>query len=188
MKPHEADKITRSLQGVIDVVKSLAGEKDESMHHASRHVIDMAQPGGLRPAEPKNGNIPSLDADQIEKLYRLFKSRFIDDAKTDPVLLKLIAAQPEIVLEFEPRIVTLDTTTLRGRVGRLIHDGFFDGGKRQGECRAELARTGSDPNSGQLSTLFSEFLRDGFIEKTAGDRYVKAPGLKVSTRQVETTR
>lgn len=127
-----------------------------------------------------------IDRDQLEAIYRELKNRLIDDMRTDPILLKLVAAQPEIVIEFEPKVVELDGNGLKGRLARLIAQGFFDTPRRQGTTRTELARTGSDVNSGSLSTAFNEFVRDGFLVRD-NDDYSRAPGLKVTQKNLVTT-
>lgn len=126
-----------------------------------------------------------IRADEREALYQSFKARFIDEARTDPVLLQLMANQPEIVVEIQPRVVVLDGTSLKGRLARLVAAGWFGCIERtQSATRTELRRTGSDVNSGNLSVAFSDFVREGFLTRS-GEAFVAAPGLKVSERRLE---
>lgn len=121
-----------------------------------------------------------------EALYQRFKQRFIDDAKTDPILLQLIAAQPEIVVGIEARVVELDGSTTRGRVARLMAAGWFNTARKTGTVRTELARTGADPGGGgTLSDILGAYVRDGFLVRE-GEGYVFAPGVKVTEKRLET--
>lgn len=105
---------------------------------------------------------------------------------SDPQVIAHIAAtRPKLIVEVTPRVVKIDGTTSRGRIARLIANGFFDSAKRQGECRTELARTGTDVNGGQVSTLFSEFVRDGFLQRHGNDRYIKAPELVATVKELQ---
>lgn len=105
---------------------------------------------------------------------------------SDPAVIAHIAAtRPKLIVEVTPRVVKIDGTTSRGRIARLIATGFFDNPKRQGDCRTELARTGTDVNGGQVSTLFSEFVRDGFLQRHGNDRYIKAPDLVATVEELQ---
>lgn len=184
MNQHEANALIETIKGFVTGAPAhptkTSADIPRLVKNANGHGKDpvaAGQPVDIAPA--------LRDPDTLEWLYRQFKNRMIDDLKTDPIFLQLLENQNEIVIEIKPRIVTLEGDSLRGRVGRLIAKGFFDSGKRQGEARTELARTGSDPNSGQISTLFADFVKEGFLEKTGGDRYIKAASLKVSERRLE---
>ncbi len=128
---------------------------------------------------PANGDGRMLNADQIERLYREFKARFINDAKIDPILLHLIQSRPEIVVEIERQVVRVDGTTLKGRVARLIAGGYFGEMRLTGTVKKELMRTGPEPNGGNLSTTLGGLVTDGFLTRD-GDGYIAAPGCTVS--------
>ena len=123
--------------------------------------------------------------EELERLYQYVKQRILDESRIDPMFLKIITQQPELVIEgVEPRRVTVDGGTTRGRVARLIASGFFDVARTQGACRAELKRTGSDVNSGSLSTIFNDYVKDGFFHREGADGYIKATGLKITQTEV----
>jgi len=132
------------------------------------------------------GTYSPLSALDSEALYQMFRARFIDEARTDPVLLKLLVAQNEIVVEFEPSVIELDGSTMKGRVARLIAAGWFSTTRTTGGVRKELARTGADPGGGgTLSDNLSALLRDGFLVRD-GDGWLQAAGVKVTQRALET--
>lgn len=136
--------------------------------------------------EPPSNVELKLNADQIDKLYRIFKARFIDEAQIDPVLVNLMMTRPEIIVDVARRMMNLDGTTLKGRIARLIAGGFFAEPKTQGATRSELKRTGTDVNSGNLSTAFSDFVKDGFFERV-GESFQAAAGVKITEKTLETS-
>lgn len=139
----------------------------------------------LTPAAASDGGLDRLTGDAFERLYRALKSRLIDDLKVDPILLKLLSVQPEIVVEVEPRIVILEANTLKGRVARLMAAGWFGTTRMTGACRQELKRTGADPGgTGNLSGVLGDYVKQGFLVRD-GDGYLMAPGAKVSEKTVE---
>jgi hypothetical protein len=121
---------------------------------------------------------------EIEKLYQAFKTRLVEEARIDPILLQILTTRPEIVVEIEPRIVTIDGTKLKGRIARLIAQGWLAETRATSAVRYELARTGPDPGGGgRLSDTLGELLNEGFLVR-AGDGWVRAPGVKVTERQL----
>jgi hypothetical protein len=115
----------------------------------------------------------------FDNLYQQVKQRLI---KEQPGLIKLLVEQPEIELSIERPTVKMDGKSLKGRLARMIHQGFFRPekdakGKTQGAARAELKRTGSDVNTGNLSTAFSDFVSMGFLTNENGE-YAEVPSMR----------
>ena len=78
-----------------------------------------------------------------------------------------------------PRRISVDGTTLRGRVARLLHDGWFDVARSVGGTRTELARTGADPGgSGNLGSILGDMKRDGFLVEEQ-NKYSKSTTMRV---------
>jgi len=171
----EADRL-------IDAVKSLvAPPLSGKESHNNAIVID---PKGDPPAG--RGGKLSIDGDQLEAIYRELKNRLIDDLRTDPILLQLVAQRPEIILEIEPQVVTLDVKTLKGRCARLIAAGWFATARATSAVRRELARTGADPGGGgNLAQTLNDLVRDGFLTRE-GEGLLAAPGMKVSEKEIRT--
>jgi hypothetical protein len=97
-----------------------------------------------------------------------------------------MTVRPEIVVEVEPRIVTLDGSTQKGRIARLIAAGWFKEPRKVGTVRTELARTGPDPGGGgTLGDNLAALQRDGFLVLEGGG-YAAAPGVKITDRTLET--
>lgn len=184
MKAHEAEKLIEAIRSFIEPpghpTLLTPPVKDVVVHPAKNGD----KPRGAGLSNVQHDELSKLNADQIEKLYQLFKSRFIDDAKTDPVLLRLMTAQPEIIVELEPKIVTLDGSSTKGRAARLVAARWFKESRTGGAVRSDLKRTGTDPGT-PIYEVLNGFVRDGFLER-AGDGYVEAPGgVKVTERTIE---
>lgn len=162
----------------------------DALIKAIRSLIDQERTGDTRPASNANpkGAAPSSAAFDEEALYQRFKTRMINDAQLDPVLLHLLTQQPELIVEYERRVETVDTSTLRGRVCKLIAEGFFEQARATSAVRRELQRTGPDPGGGgSLSGQLSDLLRLGFLVRE-GDFWKGAPGVKITRheKQLET--
>lgn len=159
----------------------------DALRSALRGLVDGGKTNGQikGESEPASESARKLSAHQIEDIYQHIKSRLIDECRIDPLLLHLLTQRPEIVVEVEPRVVSIGGASLRGRIARLMATGWFSELRKQGAVRSELARTGSDVNSGNLSTAINEFVRDGFLTRES-DGYRLAPGIKVTEREVVT--
>lgn len=137
------------------------------------------------PPTAESGNSRGLNADQKEALYREFKARFIDEAKIDPTLLRLIMVQPELEVEVERQVVNVDGATLKGRCARLIAGGWFDAAKSTAATRKELARVGTDPSGNDnLRQALAGYRAQGFLTEEP-DGWRKAPGIKITERSIE---
>lgn len=189
LEKHEAEKLIEVIRGLsepreltykgkrLDAVAGNGGKA--TTETAVRHVADPTTPG---PALRVDAELQRVFDE--EALYQRFRARIIDDAQIDPVLLKLIAVQPEMIVEYERRVETLDGSSIRGRVAKLIAQGFMDEQRTTGAVRSELARTGSDVNSGGLSTSLGALLSQGFLVR-AGDGWKRAPGIKITEKLLE---
>jgi hypothetical protein len=183
MKRSDAEQLIALIQKLADAAPTVgwpAAKPGESV--PVRPLVGDSPDLKMRPAD--NGQ-PSPAAVDFEVLYQKIKRRLLDDLKVDPVFVKLLATQPEIMVEIEPRVVEMEGSSLKGRIARLMAAGFFKDSKKSGTVRGELARTGSDPGSGgRLSEALSEYVLQGFLTRE-GDGYTLAPGVKVSEKVLE---
>ena len=182
MKAKEADALIATIRSFLDPVDT---------HKTGRQVpLDAAEATLARTTREATGSmgghLKPFDDAAVERQYQAFKARFIDEAQIDPVLLRLIMVQPEITVDVERRMVSVDGATLRGRCARLIAGGWFDEMRSTAQSRRELARIGSDPSgNGNLGAALSQLRVEGFLT-TAGEGWLKAPGMKVSETKIET--
>lgn len=158
-------------------------------------LMQEAAPAPIKPLHqsPKAGESVDLGRDftdddlqdaVIAQMVRGIKRRLGTDPELQAVLLQVQAARPEIVVQITPRVITIDGSTPRGRLARVIANGFLDVGRKSGEIRAEINQTGSEIVPSRMSEYLADFVTQGFLARTPGDRYIRSAGLKVSTREL----
>lgn len=175
MKTHEAEKLIATICGFIEEPHVAGPPPRPGLPSATSAPVAVAS------------GAPSaiLTTEQLEKLYLMFKRRFLDELPQDPVLLQLVARRPEIILELEPRVVPLDGSSLKGRLALLISRGFMGEARATSAIRRELARTGADPGGGgSLSEKLAELVREGFLTRE-GEGWEQAPGIKITEKVLE---
>lgn len=128
------------------------------------------------PLAPVNAR-PLTEGLDIEALYQTIRDRLMQEA---PALIRVLATKPEIEVAVERKVLTIEGDSLKGRLARMIANGFFDEGRTQGAARSELKRTGSDVNQGNLWKTLAALQSDGFVTKEGGDTYRAVPGMKVN--------
>lgn len=134
-------------------------------------------PTALAALEPREAPLSALGGNSLDYIYQEVKARLVKEA---PALLRVLATRPELEVKFQRKILDVDGTTPKGRIVRLLADGFFNDGKTQGATRSELKRTGSDVNSGTISTIVNGLVADGFLTRGTGDTFVAVEGMKVN--------
>lgn len=186
MKKHEAEKLVELIKSFVDGT----GEKLDRPHQKmnGEQVAEMARiekAAILAGTNQAGEQVQRFDDPELERLYLLFKHRLLEELPIDPVALHLLTTRPEIVVDVERKIVEFDTVDLKGRIAQLIAGGFLADVCSNGEIRTELARRGSDPNSGRLTEALQWLQKAGFLTReSAGWR--AAPGVKVTERRLET--
>jgi len=156
-------------------------ERPEKMLNAPVAAPTAAPPSK---ATPQRRSTPIEGSDEQEELYQAFKRRLVDEA---PGLLRVLAARPELEVVFTPETMTIDGKTLRGRIARLLVDGFFDKGVTAAGVQKELARRGRDPGPGNTYNEVKALAELEFLtvekgkDESSRERtlYRPAPGMKV---------
>lgn len=148
-------------------------ERVEDAPPSGRHEV--ARPHGNAGRTPAPADSP---AGFDEAGYQEIKRRLAAEA---PAILRVLTVKPELEVEVKRAVIEVDGSSAKGRIARLIASGWFDGeGKTQGGTRSELRRTGADVNSGNISTIFSQLVKDGFLTAEAGNLFCAVPGSKVN--------
>lgn len=179
MKASEAKILVDAINRLIDEERA-ATPTVPDVGNGKRQPL----PKTLQPTEQVDEVAPVTPA-EFETLYQRVKNRFIDEARIDPILLQLIMARPEIAVEIEPRVVTLDGATTKGRVARLMAQGWFSEPRTGGAVRAELKRTGADPGGGgSLYDVLNAYVRDVFLVRVS-EAFQLAPGVRVTDRELK---
>lgn len=120
-----------------------------------------------------------------DQLYEAIKARLLADAEVQATLLKVQHRSSAIVVEVERRAVTIEGSSTRGRVARLVAQGWFDEARAASAVRGEMKRTGADPGGGgSLYDILNAFVRDGFLVRD-GDKFAKAPSCVVTERELQ---
>jgi hypothetical protein len=120
-----------------------------------------------------------------EALFQRFKQRLAAEA---PALLEVLAARPELEVTVERRVVEAAGDSLRGRLARLLKEGFFDPAVTGGQVQKELTRRGYNVSPGSLYPELDELAAMGFLtveppEKPKGPKFFKAvAGMKVNVK------
>ena len=114
-----------------------------------------------------------------EALYQKIKARLIEEA---PSLITLLASGTELEVQVTKTEVTLDGSSLRGRIARLLSLGFMNEAKTSNAIVKELSRTGPSANGGNVHRECEKLLAMGLLTKES-DGYQKAPGAKVRIKE-----
>jgi len=102
----------------------------------------------------------------------------------DAILAKIATLRPEILIEVTPKTMAFDGDSAKGRLARMVARGLFDEAIKPGVAIKEFARTGGAIHPSRLSEYLGDFVSAGFLTRE-GDTYVKAPGLKVTTKELQ---
>jgi hypothetical protein len=115
------------------------------------------------PEKGDTGSTPvGVIADEDE-LYRRFKARLVQEA---PALLKVIMSRPGIEVEVTREVIRVDGKSTRGRIARLIVEGFWAGKARtSAEVQSELEKRGPRPSNIDLGNELKALQEMGFFTR-----------------------
>lgn len=118
---------------------------------------------------------------ETDALYNQIKKRLIAEA---PQILKVLATKPAIVVEITPRVVTIEGSSLKGRLARLIAKGGLETSREATDIRKELQLTGGEIHPSNMSKALAEFVLDGFLSKVGNSKYKRVEDVKISERDL----
>lgn len=111
-----------------------------------------------------------------ETLYQVFKGRLMDEA---PAVLQILTARPEIEVTVQRHVIRVDGDSLRGRIGRLIADGYFDQARTSADVGAELLKRGRTTSNIELGNELKALTALGFF--TRENKWISlVPGMQVN--------
>jgi len=187
----ENERLTVENADLRTRIGRLEDARNSALEHAPGDATDwyLPSPSATRLMEESTrpGPVSTIDVStiagpaEIDALYATIRNRLLNDV---PVLQRIQQLAPEIVVELTPRVITIEGSSPRGRLARVVAQGFCNAGKKNGEIREEINRSGSEIVSSRMSEYLDEFVTQGYLCRTEGGRYQKAPGLKVSTREL----
>ncbi len=147
----------------------MSKELEAKIDHLTK-LLGVATPAPSHAAAPSP---PSMDGDE-EALYQRFKSRLMRES---PDLLRVLAIEPLLEVEITRETIQIDGTSLKGRLAQMLQRGWFAEPKTASAARKELARTGPDVNSGNLSRDLNSLVKMGFLTDEA-DGYKEVARMK----------
>jgi len=171
---------------------SAASERrDPPSHRASGGAVSRAEAGESETARADEDldTLAKLGI-EVEKLYALFERRLM--ARSPALVLEIAQARPELSIAVKREVISADGSSLRGRVGLLISEGWFDQGRGGTQTQRELARRGKDPGPGNMYAELDALAELGFLtieqgKDTSGrarKEYRVVGAMKVNVRQV----
>ena len=114
----------------------------------------------------------------LEGIYGYVRSRLLREP--DPGVIEVLARRPEIRVKVERPVLQLDESTLRGRLARLIADGFFDDPATGSAAFAELKRRGFGTSKPNVYKELDRLAEMGIVTKER-EGYQKAAGAVVKS-------
>ncbi|HZP61599.1 MAG TPA: hypothetical protein VFB27_14840, partial [Opitutaceae bacterium] len=165
---NQANEI-RMLQGSVQRLQQLQGKGEvEEFVDRGQKAQAAAEAAGAR----REYTLPeSFDA---ERLYQAFKLRLIEEGKKDPGILRILTQRPELEVKVTRPVMEVDGATLRGRIARLIVEGFLNEAKTAYAVFQELQRLGAKVAKPSVYGEMEKLAVAGFVTKEA-DGFKKAP-------------
>ncbi len=104
----------------------------------------------------------------------------IEQLRRDPVLIRLALEKPAMEVKITQKVISINGSTVKGKMARLIHEGWFKERRSQAEIRAELIRRGMGPNTGGgFTDPLNQLVQEGFLYRAGADMYELAPDAEV---------
>jgi len=131
---------------------------------------------GQHETAPSGRNAGWTPAGDEDALYQRFKTRLASEA---PQLLAIAATRPGIEVTVTVERIAVDGRSLRGRIARLIADGFFEKARTSTDVTEALVRAGWDRSPIALNTELRELTELGFF--TRDNKWISlVPGMEVN--------
>jgi hypothetical protein len=129
---------------------------------------------------PRPDGVPfPTAAPDAEMRYQAFKARLMAEA---PGILKVMVLKPELEVAVQREVIQADGRSVRGRIARLIADGFFESPKESSAVLAELMKRGANrPSNIELGNEMKALCEMGFFTRD-NKWYTLVPGMKVNVR------
>jgi hypothetical protein len=112
-----------------------------------------------------------------DDLYETFKRRML--AEEPAALLRVLQSKPELRIEVVRETITADGKSIRGRIGRMIAAGFWEGARTSAQVQAELEKRGAKPSNIELGNELKALTEMGFFTRE-NKWYSLVPGMAVN--------
>ncbi len=173
------------LKRRIQDLERLVAEGRPAEPHAAEHRTEARKPAaGLVPVQTSAGAGPALELPDLvfrrlgggDELYQAIKARLIAEA---PGILQVLTLTPEMEVTVERRTLAVDGSSIKGRIARILREGFFHEPRGCGAVRGELKRTGADVNTANIGRALDEFKVAGFVTEPSHGQYQEVPAMTV---------
>ena len=114
-----------------------------------------------------------------ESVFARFRARLLKD----PAVLKVLATRPELQVQVTTTTIEVDGNTLRGRLARLIQEGWFDEAKTGSAAFTELKRRGFGTAKPNVYKELDRLAELGFVTRESEGGYLAEKSMKVSIKK-----
>lgn len=125
----------------------------------------------MLPLPPLEVRSVALDRENIGQIIELLRAQ--------PEVIELLRTTPVLRQTIRRATLALDDSTLTGKVGRLVADGFFKSPRQAVQVHAELKRTGYSGPSTNVYASLKKLTESGALTMEGDAGYQIAPGLKI---------
>jgi len=136
------------------------------------------------PAPEKTGTdhiraVTGKPFDDIEGFMANIAARVIEQIRKDPVLIRLAVEKPAVEITVNRKVVTMDDSTIKGKIAKLLHEGWFAQERNAAETHAEVVRRGMAPKTPQVRSweALNEFCSLGLLYRN-DKQYTAAPDVE----------
>jgi hypothetical protein len=169
---------------VAELTRRLGGSVGLPLEHAvaTAPATDAQRPSPIA-YEVRDAKTRDLvDESMDDRLYRLFRKRLLEEEPA--ALLRVLTSRPELEVQVQREVVRADGKSLRGRIGRMVVDGFFAQARTSADVLAELERRGSArPSNIELGNELKALAEMGFF--TRENKWLSlVPDMKVNVVEV----
>lgn len=166
MNAEQEKKLDKLVDAVTALVERLDGQP-------TTMVVDKGQTVEMNGKPTK---VVDVQYDE-DALYARIRARLLKDA---PALMKILAVKPEINVAVTRDVIEVDGKTLRGRLARLIADGFFDEARAGNAAFSELQRLGFSTAKPNVYRELDGLAALGFLTKEPTGGYQAVTDMKVN--------
>lgn len=156
------EDLRRQVDVLVNQVEELTTQMKRGRPTVAPDTVDR-----IRYTPPPGTSTPSVRAWEAEEeaRYGRIKARLIEELPREPVLLQVFVQRPELRVEVERHLITVDGATLRGRVARLIEYGFFAKPRTSSDILGELGRRGATPSNIEFGNEMKALVTMGFFTR-----------------------
>ena len=187
------ESLKADYAGVVEAHDRLAArlgklENQSAKDPAPCSAGEPAGSEGESVARDASFGMPAVDLPdnlRLDAVYRYIVGRATKEHH--PALIHLLVTRPEIQISLERKVIEANGSNLRGSLGILISEKFFDGVREFADVRRELIRRGflgsKAPNL-QISQALQGLVEFGFLTKEETG-YQAVAGMKINIMEAK---